>query len=604
MPAYRDFQPNLRLQATLALSPDGRQVAYVDDSNGQFNVVIKPVTGGPARRLTSYLDSAVRRVAWHPDGQSLLFLADAKGDENAQIFLLDLAADHVEALTDAPDAQHAAALGEPFSRDGMFLAYSANDRLPVEQDILIRDMATGEVRRVPANGRRLSAGHWSPDGTRLSVVDTRANNDHVVYVVSADAKSITRVTPEGADPAAYRIGPWLADGSGLLVLSNAGREFTGLGVLDTTTGAVSWLDTPSWNVEAAALSADGSVLVWIVNVDGSTELRARDLSSGQDLAVPALPMGMVSELAVSADGRRVALRMSTPTRPWNIATIDLAEGELRWLTQAAPTGADPHTFVEPDLVRYPAGDGHTVPAYLYRPTVAHGRRVGVLLSVHGGPEWQERPVYIGDGFYQYLLSHGIGVLAPNVRGSTGYGRAYQEVIYRDWGGCDLRDLADAVRYLRSLDWVHPQRIAVFGGSYGGFCALSCLSRLPELNWAAGVDVCGPSNLVTLAKSSPPTWHSLVRAMFGDPDSNADQLLARSPVTYADQIKAPLMVIQGANDPRVPQNESDQIVARLRARGVEVRYEVFPDEGHGFTKRENQAKAYTDIGDFLVEHLAG
>jgi dipeptidyl aminopeptidase/acylaminoacyl peptidase len=600
---YRDFQSNLRFQQTLALSPDGRQVAYVDDASGQFNLKVQPVSGGPARQLTSHVDRAVRRAAWHPDGRSLLFVADAKGDEKTQLYLFDLATEGIEAVSEIPGVQHVAAMGAPFSPDGRLLAYAANDRTPADQDILIRDLASGDVCRVPADGRRLYAGHWSPDGTRLSLLDLRTNHDTAVYVVAADGGSLTRVTPDD-DASKYEIGPWLADGSGMVVLSTTGREFTGLGVLAADTGDVSWLDTPEWEVEEAVLSADGRVLVWNVNADGSAQLRARDLGKGEDLPMPDLPMGAVTELTISADGRRVALRMSTPTRPWNIATIDVAGGgELRWLTEAAPTVADSRSFVEPELVRYPAGDGHSVPAYLYRPRTGQGR-AGVLLSIHGGPEWQERPVYTQDGFYQYLLSHGIGVLAPNVRGSTGYGKAYQKLIYRDWGGVDLRDFADAVAYLRSLDWVDPRRIGVYGGSYGGFSALSCVSRLPELDWAAGVSVCGPSNLVTLAKSSPPTWHSLVLAMFGDPDGNADHLLSRSPVTHADQIRAPLMVVQGANDPRVPQSESDQIVQRLRARGVEVRYLVFPDEGHGFTKRENQAKAYTDLSDFLVEHLAG
>lgn len=603
MPAYRDFQPSLRFFPTLAIRPDGRQLAYVDDASGQFNVTVQPVTGGQPRRLTSYADSAVRRVAWHPDGDRLLFLADTKGDENRQMYLAHPDSGRVERLTDAPGVQFSAALGDPFSPDGRLLAYSANDRVPGDQDVLVRDLTTGEVRRVYAGGGRVFAGHWSPDGSRLSLAEWRTTStDHVVYLVPAEGGPATRLTRPD-QPARYELGPWLADGSGFLVLTNAGREFTGLGTLDATTGEVSWLDTPDWDVEEVALSADGRVLIWSTNVDGASRVRGRDLTTGADLAVPPLPTGAVSELVVSADGRQAAFRLSTPTRPWNVASIDLTVGELRWLTRAAPAATDPATFVEPTLVRYAARDGQRIPAYLYRPP---GPRdpAAVLLSIHGGPGWQDKPVYLYDGFYQYLLSHGIGVFAPNVRGSSGYGRSYQEAIYRDWGGIDLSDFADAVGYLRSLSWVDPGRIGVFGPSYGGFCALSCLSRLPELGWAAGVDVCGPSNLVTLAKSSPPTWRSLVTAMFGDPDADAERLLARSPVTYADQIRAPLMVVQGANDPRVPQSESDQIVARLRALGVEVRYRVFPDEGHGLTKRENQARAFADICEFLVQHLTG
>lgn len=601
MHAYQDFQPNLRFQPTLAVSPDGRQIVYVDDGNGQFNVVVQPVLGGLVERHTSFVESTVRRVAWHPSGNWIMFLADAKGDEKAQIYKIDASGGDVAALTDVAGVQFEAALGDPFSRDGRFLAYSGNDRNPGDLDVLVRDLDTGEVRRVFQGGGRVYAGHWSPDGRWLTVVEWRTtNSDHVVYLVPADGGPARRLTTDTL-AATYWLGPWLADGSGFLVMSNAGREFTGLGTIDATTGHLSWLDSPDWEVEEAALSSDGRTLMWSLNVDGASQLRARNLYTGVDLSLPPLPTGAVTGLTLTPDGRRAVFRLSTPTRPWNLATIDLSSGELRWLTNAAPTKATPNAFAEPVLVHYPTRDGHHLPAYLYRPPAAHAP-AGVLLSIHGGPTWQEKPIYAYDGFYQYLVSHGVAVLAPNVRGSFGYGKAYQEIIYRDWGGIDLRDFADTVAFLRSQDWVDPARIGLYGQSYGGFCVLSCLSRLPELNWAAGVDLYGPSNLVTLAKASPPTWRSLVMAMFGDPESDGERLMSRSPVTYADQIRAPLMVVQGANDPRVPQNESDQIVTRLRARGVEVRYDVYPDEGHGFTKRDNQTKALSDAGAFLLRHL--
>lgn len=600
MPAYRDHQSGLRFLPTLVIAPDGGRIAYVDDSSGQFNLVVQEVSTGEVRRLTSYTDSAVRRVAWHPGGAHLLFLADDQGDENTQLYQVSADGSVRLTLTDDPGVQYAAAVGDPFSPDGRFVAYCGNDRDPADQDVLVRDVETGEVRRLYQGGGRVYAGFWAPAGDRLTITEWRTtNSDHLVYVLPLDGGPATLLTPRDGE-ATYWLGPWLPDGSGFLVMTNVNRQFTGLAVMDPDTGDLTWIDSPEWDVEEVALSADGRILVWNVNIDGFSRLRARDLTTGEDLPVPDLPDGAATGLTVSPDGRWVVLRMSTPARPWNIVRLDLTSGALRWLSDAKPVAADPAYFVEPTLVRYPARDGLRIPGYLYRP--ARSEPVGVLISIHGGPAWQELPVYMYDGFYQYLAAEGIAVFAPNVRGSLGYGRAYSDLVHRDWGGGDLGDFADAVAYLRSLDWIDPDRIGVMGASYGGFAVLSCLSRLPELNWAAGVDLYGPSNLVTLAKASPPTWRSLVAAMIGDPDTDAEQLLARSPVTHADRIQAPLMVIQGANDPRVPQAESDQIVARLRARGVEVRYEVFPDEGHGFTRRDNQAKAFADAGEFLVKHL--
>jgi dipeptidyl aminopeptidase/acylaminoacyl peptidase len=200
-----------------------------------------------------------------------------------------------------------------------------------------------------------------------------------------------------------------------------------------------------------------------------------------------------------------------------------------------------------------------------------------------------------------LLSRGIGVLATNIRGSTGYGKSYQRLVQRDWGGGDMQDWEHAVMWLRNQDWVNPDRIGVYGGSYGGFAVLTCVTRLPDY-WAAAVDIFGPSNLVTFAKAVPPTWKRLIARFVGDPETEADFLMERSPITYVDNVTTPLLVIQGATDPRVVKGESDQMVEKLRSLGREVEYIVFDDEGHGFTKRPNELKAYRLAAEWLEHHL--
>jgi len=203
--------------------------------------------------------------------------------------------------------------------------------------------------------------------------------------------------------------------------------------------------------------------------------------------------------------------------------------------------------------------------------------------------------------YQYLLSRGIGVLATNIRGSSGYGKTYQTLIHRDWGGADMEDWRHAAEWLRSQDFVDPERLGVFGGSYGGFATLTCVTRLPEY-WAAAVDIVGPSNLVTFAKAVPPTWRRFMAKVVGDPETEVDFLLERSPITYVNNVRAPLLVMQGAKDPRVVKPESDQMVARLRELGREVEYEVFEDEGHGFTRYANEIRAYRLGTSWLERHL--
>lgn len=600
MRPYRDFLPSLRLWPTLALSPDGTRVAYVDDASGQYNLTVRPLDGGEPRALTSYPDSIVRRMAWHPREPVLVFEVDTKGDEYTRICRVRLDGGEPQLLAAAPQVKYMMAERESFSPDGKLLAYTGTDRAPEDEDVLVRDMATGDVRRLYTGGGQVLAGSFSPDGTRLSLTELRVSgSDHVIHLAFPDGSPPRRLTPEGAPPAAYWLGPWLPDGSGLLVRANVEREHTGLAIMSVEDGELTWLDTPDSDVEGVALSADGRVLVWSVNLDGATQLRARDMTTGRYVPVPPLPPGVAANLSLTPDGASLVMRFHRATEPTNVVVFDLRTGELRNLTGSRPASADPATFVEPEITSYPSGD-HRVPALLYRPRDVAGR-VPVVLSIHGGPAVQERPLY--NDLYQCLLSSGVAVFAPNIRGSAGYGTTYKEAVYRDWGGVDLEDLAAAAAHLHSRDWVDPTRIGLLGGSYGGFAVLSCVSRLPEVGWAAAVDWCGPSNLLTFARSQPPSWHNMVAKVVGDPEKDADFLMSRSPVTYADQIRAPLFVIQGANDPRVPQAESDQIVAGLRERGVEVRYDVYPDAGHGFGRREDQIRAYSDIAEFLVDRLS-
>jgi dipeptidyl aminopeptidase/acylaminoacyl peptidase len=596
MSSYADYLPTRLFQQTVAISPDGSLVAYSDNSTGQFNLVVRPADGGAERRLTDYADQAVRTVAFLPDGSGLVYSADDKGDEFTQLYRLPVGGGSPETLTDKPKVRNYTGV-EPFSPDGRWLAYSANDRVETEQDVLIRDLETGEVRRLVAEEGAFWAGPWSPDGQSIVVAEMRGNTDFRLSRVPATGGERVSVLDSSAKN--MPIG-FSADGSQLYLTSDGGRDHEAVAALALADGVVSIVDGPDWDMDGAALSADHRVLVWVVNEDGTSRLRARDVASGQDLAVPELPVGVVTALSVSADGSRIAFLLSTATRPTNVGIADLRAGEFRWLTDAAPTAADPAGLIQPELIRYETHDGRQIPAYLYRP--AGDGPFGVVLSIHGGPEAQERAGYAYGGFYQALLAQGVGVLAPNVRGSSGYGTSYQKLIHRDWGGDELRDFEQAVSYLHGLDWVDSGKLGVFGGSFGGFATLSCVSRLPKL-WAAGVSLVGPSNLVTFAKAVPPVWRRHMVDWVGDPYTEVEFLNSRSPITYADQIVAPLFVIQGANDPRVVQAESDQIVASLRARGVEVRYDVYEDEGHGFTKRENTIKAFGDSADFLIGYLA-
>ena len=320
---------------------------------------------------------------------------------------------------------------------------------------------------------------------------------------------------------------------------------------------------------------------------------------GQEIPIPALPAGEVTAIQISADGHTVALLLDTATRPAEVAIVDLKQGSFRYLTDSRPPGLQLIRPTEPERVSFPSENGRVVSALQYRPEGPGP--FPALIWIHGGPHGQERPGYSRAGLYQYLVTRKIAIIGPDMAGSTGYGTSFQKLLHRDWGGVDLEDFAATLAYLRSLDWVDSTRIAVAGGSYGGFAALTCLSRLDH-PWAAGVSLCGPSNLVTLATACPPTWRNFVDRVLGNPEKDAELLRQRSPITHAERIEAPLYVFQGAKDPRVPRAESDQIVEKVRANGIDVRYDIYPDEGHGFTSRDNEIRVYGEIGNFLLQHL--
>jgi len=601
---FEQFMAYRRFSAGLAFTPDGEQVLYVNNMSGQFNLWRVALDGGRPDQLTAFTDDTVRVLGVSSRDGTVVFCADHDGDEFHQIYLVDPSGGWPEQITDAPQVQHYVS-GNSFSPDGTKLAYAANARTPTDMEVWIRELDSGDVRPVFGQDMYSFPGAWSPDGTKLIGLDFRNNSDSTIHLIDLESGEAPEVTPHDED-GLYLPGPWAADGSGFYFLSDEGREFRGLAFYDVAAGGYEWVETPDADIEDVSASHDGQVLAWLVNEDGWDRMRLRDLERGRDLPDPDLPRGARPHLtgfqppiAVSNDGARAAVILSGPRRPAEVWVVETETGESRPVTESRIGGLREDDLADVELITYPTFDGREIPAWLYRPQT--DGRAPVVLSIHGGPEAQERALY--HPLYQYLLSRGIGVLATNIRGSTGYGKTYQRLVQRDWGGGDLKDWDHAVKWLHEQDWVDPDRIGVWGGSYGGFAVLTCVTRLPDY-WAAAVDIFGPSSLITFAKAVPPTWRRMMKRFVGDPEEDADLLRERSPLTYIDDEKAPLLVIQGAKDPRVVKPESDQLVEKLRSLGREVEYVVFDDEGHGFTKRQNELKAYRASAEWLERHLLG
>lgn len=598
LPSFEQFFAVRRfnLLSTLTFSPDGSEVAYVHDGSGQMNLWRQPVDGGPATQLTHLVEDAARHHVWTPHG--FVLGIDHHGDEQWQLHRLPAGGGTPENLTRRTDTQLLVGAVHP---DGERLAFSGNLAAPSDQGVHLLHVPDGEHRPLVEDEGTFRPGPWHPDGRRLAVSHVHSNSDQDVFLLDIHGGERTPLTAHEGSEVNSAVG-FSADGADVFLVTNRDHEHLWLGRRPVDgSGDLTPVWRGDWGVEDAATDKAGRRLAWVVNEDGVSTFHVRDLETGADVPVPELPRGWCLHFAFSPDGRRLAACIARATRPFDVYVADLDAGTVARLTRSYDGGVPEDQLVEPELVRYPTFDGRQVPAWLYRPRNGSGAHP-VVVSIHGGPESQERPGGpTSFAFYQYLLSRGVGVLAPNIRGSTGYGKTYQSLIHRDWGGAELKDIEATARYARSLDWVDADRLAVYGGSFGGFATLSAVTRLPEY-WACGVDLVGPSNLLTFARAVPPFWRHMMKAWVGDPDEDQDLLVERSPITYVDGVRSPLMVLQGARDPRVVKPESDQMVARLRELGREVEYHVFEDEGHGFTKRDNQLRAYRLIVDFLERKL--
>jgi len=585
-------------RSALALSPDARTLAFAGDLGaGTYSAWTLPLGGAGKPSLAQAIDgTAVRSLAWSSGGD-LIGAADRGGTELHQLYVTR-STEQVAKLSWSEGERVQRLLSwNATSPNGRHVAFSSNARATTDMDIVLQDIASG-VERVLVTGPAWHvAGGWSPDGRSLLVMRVQDNTDQDLFIVDAASSASHHLTPHDATCSNVPAG-WRADGHPIAI-TDAGREFLYLAAYDPASREREVIDAPAWDVELAASSADGRTQIWSVNVDGYSSLRwQRDgrRAGEHDLR------GICEDLILSADGSLAAFHRISATEPPQLWALDIATGAARLVfetTRAVPSSE----LAEPELVRIPAADGD-IPAFIYRPRPTPGAptRRPALLYPHGGPEAQSRPGFAHNTSHLLaLVDHGITVVVPNIHGSTGFGKAWQEAIHRDWGGVDLRDLRAVADWMAAQADLDPERLGVYGGSYGGFATLLCVTRIPE-RWRCAVDLFGVANLVTMIEHSQPNWRRFLARWIGDLETDRAALAERSPVTHLDNVRCPLLVIQGTNDTRVPQEESDQVVQRLRANGGRVEYLVIEDEGHGFTKRENADRAYARIVDFLTAEL--
>jgi dipeptidyl aminopeptidase/acylaminoacyl peptidase len=449
-------------------------------------------------------------------------------------------------------------------------------------------------------GGYFSAVGWSPDDKFLLVSRAESNVNHDLYLIEVGTGMQKLLTPH-KDEAQYHSPHWSADGKYIYCASTAeGRDIAGLARIEVATGKLSYLETPEHEVEHVVASPKGRWLVWLTNRDGASQLHIRDLTGKvkTEFKMPAL--GVIAGMEFAPDDSKLAIVFDGPRHNMDIHIIEMGqEARARQITHSSRAGIPFSQFVEPELIRYPTFDGKKIPAWFYKPERKAATETPVIVYPHGGPESQYRPNF--SALFQYFVQRGYAVLAPNVRGSTGYGTTYMNLDNTTKRMDSVKDLAHAAMWLRDAKQGDPKRLAVYGGSYGGFMVLAQVTFHPDL-WAAGIDVVGIANWVTFLENTGAYRRAHREKEYGNLREHREFLEKISPINHVDKIKCPMMIIHGAQDPRVPVGESEQIVAALKKRNIPVEYLRYEDEGHGLAKLKNRLDAYPNMIDFLDKYL--
>jgi dipeptidyl aminopeptidase/acylaminoacyl peptidase len=557
---------------------------------------------GGARTQMTFYPERVSSIRFDPKtGDAFIFSKDIGGNELYQVYRYDLADGNVTLLTDGKSRN----TGAQWSDDGRWVAYGSTRRTGNDVDIYV--VAANDPksdRRVLENsGGGWFVADWSPDGTKLLLVEFISINETYLWLADVATGTKSALTPRGKETVAYRNAAFSRDGKGLYVTRDAGSEFQRLAYMDLATKRAEFLTPDTADVADVDLSEDGTKIVYVTNEKGVGVVRLLDTATRRELPGPKLPLGVVSGAAWHKDGGAIAFTLGTARSAYDAYSWDLETGKLdRWTTSELG-GLNPETFAEAELVSWKSFDGREISGFLYKPNPAKfpGQRP-VVVDIHGGPEGQARAEFLGrDNYFPNEL--GVAMLYPNVRGSTGYGKTFSKLdnaALREGTYKDIGALFDWIAARPDLD---ASRVLVQGGSYGGHMTLA-VAYLYSDRIRCAIDLVGPSNFVTFLQNTSGYRRDLRRVEYGDerdPKMRA-YLEKTAPLNIAEKIRKPLFIIQGANDPRVPLSESEQMLKKIRSVGTPVWYLMAKDEGHGFAKKTNRDFEFYSSILFMKEYL--
>jgi dipeptidyl aminopeptidase/acylaminoacyl peptidase len=581
-----------------SFSQDEKRILINSNETGIFNVYAMPVGGGKPVAMTKSTTDSTYSVGYFYNDDRILFTRDKGGDEQNHLFVREI--DGSE--KDLTPGDKLKASFEGWRPDGNAFYVSTNERDAKVFDLYRYDAKTYARTMIYENKTGMNVSVISRDEKWLALGKPVTTSDADVYLYDMSTKTAKHITPhQGA--ASFNATTFDPESKRLFMTSNASGEFAAIYAYDLASGKLALHEKADWEMVGTSYSRDGRFRVSAINQDGSTVFRVVEGPDEKPVALPKLPGGEMRNTTFSPSGRLMAYYVNGDRAPNNLFVHDFKTRQTRQLTQSLNKEINANDLAEGEVVRFKSFDGTVIPSIYFRPKGATATsKVPAVVFVHGGPGGQTRRGY--SALIQYLVNHGYAVLGINNRGSSGYGKTFYAADDRKHGREPLWDCIEAKTYLASLGYIDPQRIGIMGGSYGGYMVLSAMAFRPEA-FKVGVDIFGVSNWIRTLESIPPYWEDQRKALYdeiGDPVKEKEYLTATSPLFHAKEIRMPLMVIQGANDPRVIKPESDEIVDAVRKNNVPVEYVLFADEGHGFSKKKNQAEANAKMLQFLDKYL--
>lgn len=612
-PTYtiKDFL-EVKAAGSPSFSPDGNLICFLSNETGttqayltnthniateSVNQTIDSIKNPESIQITDFPNS-ISLAVFSPTKDEILISKDNNGDEQMQLYVYDVHARSIRQLTSNTKVRHNFSR---FSQDGNWIYYNSNERNSVDMDVYRMNLESGSIEYIYQEGGSCNCVGVSKDDSTVVVRRDNSNVDKDLFIIDIQTKSAKHITPHIGE-IYYGSASWLPDNTGFYTITNMDVDFFGLALFDISSGKFTYLKNPNWDVDNFFVSKDSKYIALIINEEGYSRLsvfNTNDLDNPIETCIPKTTN--IGTLTFSKDSEFIALSINDSRHTTDVWLYSFTSNTLNRITTSFQ-GVPPDVLIEPSLVRYTSFDGLEIPSFLYTPkNIEAGKKVPVIINIHGGPEAQSQPNLAL--LIQYFVYQGYAVFCPNVRGSSGYGKEYLSLDNVEKRLDSVTDIVYLKKYIEEHQTnLDSTKIVLFGGSYGGFMVLACLAFHPEL-WAGGVDIVGIANFVTFLENTAGYRRAIREVEYGSLAGHRDILEKISPINHANKITAPLYIIHGANDPRVPLSEAEQMVSKIKKNGGEVELLVYEDEGHGLSKLKNRLDAYPRVSDFIAKIVA-